>query len=164
MSDFGALLRPFDTTDPDGLHHRWLVWKQRLLDVFVMKNVTTDATKLAYLRVLGGEGLANIVINSFGAITDFNDLVQRLETHFNPAHNSAATIFQFRRIAQFEGEGFDEFVIRIRAAARGCAFAAPDIDIAQQIIQGCRYDSLKREAIRSRTRLTLAELIQLGRV
>ena len=152
---------PFDTVDPVERDIRWNRWI-RMLDFFIVsKGTTDDKVKVAWLNIYGGMSLSIIINETYGDLTTYEQLKERLTAHFKPIDTTRAAAFSFTRTVQFAGEPFDQFLERLRNAAKGCAFTKPTENVLNQAVAGCRSKTLKREIIKTKC-ATLDQLVALG--
>ena len=161
MSDLNFTFETFDVNDPDDLHLRWTKWITRLNRYFLHTKTTEEADKLNALLMFAGYDLEMIYNEKCTAEDNYAAVSKILEKHFNPTTSQHLNRYNFRSIIQREQESFDEFITRIKLAAKTCNFGGEEETITQ-IISSCQSDSLKKKAL-SKASLDLKELIELGR-
>ena len=65
-------------------------------------------------------------------------MIKCITSHINPVTSIQTNKCLFRGLYQFEGEPFDDFVQRVKEAARNCGFGTnEDNEAAEQIVQRC---------------------------
>ena len=153
----------FDVEDTVDISKRWGKYCKTLDRVFSMKNIKDDKVKIDYLFFYGGEGLEDAYEDESSSSDQYADIVVKLTARFNPPVNVELNIYQFRKLAQFDDEPFDDFVRRLRDKAKLCDFKEADKDIKSQIIHHCLSSSLRKRGLTDRT-LTLEKLIEEGRM
>jgi hypothetical protein len=154
---------PFDVHDLDDISIRWTKWLSKLTRYFTFKEVTVSAKKINELFLFGGYDLEQVYNQHAVADEDYTIVIEKLTSHFNPTTNVQLNRYNFNNLYQLEDETFDDFVSRIRVQASICNFAANhDTACHSQIIQRCKSDSLKSDALSAT--LTLAQLLALGKL
>jgi len=93
---------------------------------------------------------------------EYNDVIEKLNKHFNPMKHVDFHIYQFGEMKQGENESMADFVVKLRKAAVLCEFnASADAEIKRQIIRGCKSKNLK-EKILEKTTINLKEILELA--
>ena len=105
--------------------------------------------KKALLLHYGGEQLSDI----FATIAEEEDVTYKLarvklDAYFEPKVNLTYETYNFRMLAQQEGESIDKFVTRLRESAARCQFHDTSREIKDQIVQKCTSERLRRKALR----------------
>ena len=161
MSELNVTFEPFDVNDADGIHLRWTKWISRF-NRYLSHSKTTAPKEMINARLMvAGYDVEQIYNEKTPNGEDYAAVTKALEEHFNPKTSQFLNRYNFRFIAQHEGESFDEFVSKIKEAAKLCNFTGDD-EVITQIISLCRSDALKKKAL-AKVELTLVELITMGR-
>ena len=154
----------FDTTDLEQISQRWTKWLSRITRYFTFKNLRDGAAKINELFLFGGYDLEQIYQHVREEEDDYDQVIEKLTVHFNPVQGAHLNRFKFRNLEQADYESFDEFVSRVKTAAKACAFTNEDEEVTSQIIQRCHSESLKSKALKSNAQLTLKQMIDMGRL
>ena len=154
----------FDTRDLEDISQKWLKWITKLTRYFTFKELDDTDAKTNELFLFGGYDLEQVYKQVEEQHDDYDDVIRKLTAHFNTAHSAHLNRFKFRNIEQMEEETFDEFVSKVRIAAKTCNFTNEEEEITSHIIQRCSSDGLKSKALRSNNQLTLKQIIDMGRL
>ncbi|CAF1014506.1 unnamed protein product [Brachionus calyciflorus] len=172
---------PFDRDlEFENVGHRWKIWIERFkiflttIDCEPMDDPepNTDPSeeyrknqKKIISRLLLNMGPKTYnVYNGLKSPTDTsNQIVNKLNSHFNPNENKIYNRTRFRQIQQSSGEPIDSFVSRLRESADGCQFANVDEEIVTQISIHCNSDTLKKQILIT-PNITLSDIVKLGRM
>ena len=162
MANGTVRFETFDVTNQDDIGLRWKKWMSKLTRYFVYKENDDDAAKINELFLFGGYELEEVYTEYQRDDDDYDAVILKLTTHFNPTTNLEMNRFLFHNIEQLPDEPFSEFVTKVKSAALVCQFNNPDNEIKSQLIHRCQSETLKVEALKTHN-LTLAELINKGR-
>ncbi|XP_014678291.1 PREDICTED: uncharacterized protein LOC106818084 [Priapulus caudatus] len=160
-------------SDPATCGPRWMRW----LTVFelyadgkgLIVNEDTDNTTKQRRRALllhsAGLDVQDVfsTLPATGGVTDYVTAVTALNTYFVPQVNSAFARQTFHRITQKPGETVQQFVTRLRKAARDCNFGS-DIEnqIRDSVLSKCSSDYVRRKLLEEGQALTLGRAIQVA--
>ncbi|XP_077861574.1 uncharacterized protein LOC144342001, partial [Saccoglossus kowalevskii] len=98
-----------------------------------------------------------------GEVTDYDAAVTALNTYFVPQVNPAFARQTFHQIAQKQGETVQQFVTRLRKAARDCNFAADnDNQIRDAVLNKCTSDYVRRKLLEEGQGLNLARTLVIA--
>ena len=146
---------------------RWKKWTTRFELFLHGMNITSPSRKKSLLIHYAGEEVFNIY-DTFtpaqkGDQTEqgYSTLTQSLSAYFEPQKNLAYEVYKFRQAKQETSESIDNFCTRLRHLSSTCEFADNDIEIKNQIVQGCVSQRLRRRALRED--LTLDDLLKAAR-
>ncbi len=91
-----------------------------------------------------------------GGPAEYDTAVAALNAYFVPQVNTAFARQSFHQIAQKPGETVQQFVTRLRQAARNCAFAEDtENQIRDAVLSRCTWDYVRRKLLEE-VNLTLA--------
>ncbi|RNA16872.1 Retrovirus-related Pol poly from transposon, partial [Brachionus plicatilis] len=162
------------TNDLNSLGPRWLLWLERFNLFLTASNITAPtAIRANFLLYMGTD--AHQIYNSLATpVTEatviddehIKGMYKLMSTRFNAERSQFAEIAIFRQLSRNEGEGVDEFSMRLRTQAALCNFKTGlDNEIMYQFVAHCRIEEFQREALlKSRTdTLTLETTLKLAR-
>lgn len=163
-----------EETDWGKARANWLFWKDKCLRLLELSNhLKTEHEKESFLIVRGGKVIQEIrnkdpapnesdVLNEFGEIPVFGNLLKRCDYHYGSAGGSTLPdIVVFRNIKQSDDESFAKFASRIREAASLCNFTSRQEEIKLQIMSGAIHgEKLAMQNVFKP--MTLTELEQVG--
>jgi hypothetical protein len=158
-------IQKFDTENTDDIEKRWTRWKTNLNRYFAIKKIDQAAAKKNHLFFLGGDGIEDIYEAVANEADSYEQVIEKIDARILPKTNTELHLMQFRKISQFAGEPFNEFVQRLRDRAKFCEFgdaAAIAKEVKSQIIHGCSSIDLKKRALGT-AGMTVEELITAGR-
>jgi hypothetical protein len=101
---------------------KWKRWLSRFEHGLVASKITDKGQMKALLLCHVGDRVYEIYESVADKADDFDGVVKKLNAHFNPKVNEEFEIYNFRRINQSKQEPFEEFVIRLRKAAKSFNF------------------------------------------
>ena len=154
---------PFDTeSEPTSLGIQWKKWVLRLAYLFVALDIKDNARQIALPLHYGGANLCDIYYTHASEDDkEYQQVKEKLDAHFEPKVNLTFETYNFRQLAQEQGESIDKFVTRLREAADRCDFYNKDREIKDQIVQKCFSERLRRKALREDP--TLVNLLSAAR-
>ncbi len=119
--------------------------------------------KITHLFFFGGDALEDMYEENADTTDTYEKVIEKLDARLLPKTNTELHVMQFRKLAQFDDEPFDDFVQRVRDKSKICEFGSSDKkEIKSQIIQGCKSMDLKKRAL-ERSDMTLDDLVTMGR-
>lgn len=134
MLDPSALFSKIDIHGEDPLAE-WTKLVNRAARYFIVNKINDDAVKINTVLLVAGEDVDAIYEQLKDSSDTYQNIVDKIAKHFNPIMSAQLNRYRFREVAQREGEPFDEFVGRVREAAKICNFTTrEDDEIADQII------------------------------
>ena len=97
-----------------------------------------------------------------GGPTEYDAAVAALNAYFVPQVNTAFARQSFYQTTQKPGETVQQFVTRLRQAAKDCAFAADtDNQIRDAVLSRCTSDYVRRKLLEE-ANLTLARVLEIA--
>ena len=164
MLDPSTLFSKIDVHGEDPLAE-WTTLVGRAARYFTVNKTTDDNVKINTVLLVAGEEVDAIYEQLKGTNDSYQDVVDKISKHFNPTTSAQLNRYRFREVTQREGESFDEFVGRVREAAKLCNFSnREDEEIADQIVQRCRSTKLKSTFLSKKEAYPLKELLEQGRL
>ncbi|XP_071941023.1 uncharacterized protein [Antedon mediterranea] len=133
----------------------------RLENFFTAMNIRDDKRKRALLLHYAGEKVYDIFGTLQNTGNTYDEAKLAMKNYFEPKKNIPFAIYTFRQLSQNASESIDDYVTRLRQAARTCSFADVDGEIKMQIISHCCSPKLRRAALRDPT-LTLDKILECG--
>ncbi|XP_070546576.1 uncharacterized protein [Ptychodera flava] len=152
-------------------------WWKKWLDSFKLfadaKGLILDTDKpniarqrRAQLLHLAGPDVQDVfsTLDDTGTPTEYSKAVDALNSHFVPVANSAYARRSFRSLTHEKGETVQQFVTRLRRAAKDCEFGADaDNQIRDEVIAKCNSDYIRRKLLEEGSTLTLANTLKVAR-
>ena len=154
-----SVLLKFDCfSDPATIGPRWTRWLTSFElyadgKGFIISEGTTAATKQrrrAMLLHLAGPDVREIftTLTETGDAANYASAVEALNVYFVPQLNSAFARQTFHRITQNPGERVQQFVTRLRKAAKDCDFGTDtDNQIRDAVLNKCTSTYIKRKLL-----------------
>ena len=100
-----------------------------------------------------------------GDATNYASAVEALNAYFVPQVNSAFARQTFHRITQNPGETVQQFVTRLRKAAKDCDFGTdPDNQIRDAVLNKCTSTYIKRKLLEEGQGLNLTRTLESRRL
>lgn len=141
----------------------WLKWKE-LFEVYLQtRNLYSATQRLAYLKIIGGLELIDLLNNLSPSNTpgagrfvslietdEYSDALNRVDDHFEQARNPIKERYEFRTMVQNNGERMKEFVLRLRTQANKCEFDDLDKEVMDQLITGTKDPQVRKKALMNR--------------
>nr|XP_036678053.1 uncharacterized protein LOC118879276 [Drosophila suzukii] len=137
-----AELKPFlfQAFDKALWRNEWETWLRSFTIYIESEEITSVYKKRNKLLHLGGPQLQAVVYNLPGALVAFDEeanndiftpLVEKLTEYFSPQRNSVFERHLFRTMVPVEGEGFTEFLMRLRRQVAKCSFGETKKEIEE---------------------------------
>ena len=137
---------------------RWPVWMEDFNFFVDGTGITDKAQKLSVLLHVVGRAVREIYSTLKKDGDDFDAVVAALNNFFSSMKNTDYEIFQFSQAKQRETESVDDFIVRLRVAAKKCGFTTTaDTEIKRVVISGCRSEKL-RETILGQPDIKLIDI------
>lgn len=152
----------------------WERWERAFNRYLAATNITDDDQSFNLLLVLGGLELQAIydkiskvrveIVHPDQTLEHrlYDSALETLRQHFAPQLNKRFERHQMRKIRQEAGEGFEDFVFRVKALAGKCSYVDEDDHVVDQIIEGCSSAELRRRLLSEDKPLT--EVIATGKM
>ena len=142
---------------------KWTNWLRRFNQFTIATGISDDKVLIATLLTAVGESVEEIYYVNGVPLTDkFADVHGIISAHFKPQKDTEAEIVKFRHLAQRMGESIDAFTVRLKAAAKGCEFAANlDLEVKLQIIMTANSTRVRQKG-KSET-ISLSDLLKFAR-
>ena len=142
---------------------RWPTWCKELDTFLTASGVSQAAQKRAVLVYVMGPAVREVYSTLDEKDTDtYDEIKKKLTDHFAPLKNLDFEIFKFAQMYQLDGEPLDEYVVRLRIAAKRCEFTDEDKEIKRQIIHGCSSTKLRQHILET-TSITLKQITDKAR-
>ena len=149
---------------------RWLTSFELYADGkgLIISEGTTAATKQrrkAMLLHLAGPDVQEIftTLTETGDATNYASAVEALNAYFVPQVNSAFARQTFHRITQNPGETVQQFVTRLRKAAKDCDFGTDtDNQIRDAVLNKCTSTYIKRKLLEEGQGLNLTRTLEVA--
>ena len=149
---------------------RWLTSFELYADGkgLIISNETTAATKQrrrAILLHLAGPDVQEIftTLTETGDATNYASAVEALNAYFVPQVNSAFARQTFHRITQNPGGTVQQFVTRLRKAAKDCDFSTDtDNQIRDPVLNKCTSTYIKRKFLEEGQGLNLTRTLEVA--
>ena len=160
-------------SDPATIGPRWTRWLTSF-ELYadgkglIISEGTTAATKQrrrATLLHLAGPDVQEIftTLTETGDATNYASAVEALNAYFVPQVNSAFARQTFHRITQNPGETVQQFVTRLRKAAKDCDFGTdPDNQIRDAVLNKCTSTYIKRKLLEEGQGLNLTRTLEVA--
>ena len=104
----------------------WRSYADQLNYYFIANEITTDKKKVAILLSACGQATFKTICSLVDADTlkdiKYDDLIQVLSEHYDPAPSSIVQRFKFYNRARAEGESIVNFVAALRQIAKYCEY------------------------------------------
>ena len=168
------VLPKFDCfSDPATIGPRWTRWLTSF-ELYadgkglIISEGTTAATKQrrrAMLLHLAGPDVQEIftTLTETGDATNYASAVEALNAYFVPQVNSAFARQTFHRITQNPGETVQQFVTRLRKAAKDCDFGTDtDNQIRDAVLNKCTSTYIKRKLLEEGQGLNLTRTLEVA--
>ena len=160
-------------SQPSTLGPRWTRWLKSFelfadgkgLIITEDANNATKQRRRALLLHTAGPDVQDIfyTLENADEVTDYNAAVTALNTYFVPKVDSAIARQTFLRITQKPGDTVQQFVTRLRHAAKDCDFG---VDLSNQlrdaILNRCTSEYIKRKLLEETEALTLARALAVA--
>lgn len=164
--DPAATAPKFDCySDPATLGPRWTRWLSAF-ELFadgkglILGQNVNDATKQRRRALLlhhAGTDVQDIfsTLENTGTVTEYDAAVAALNAYFVPRLNTALARQSFYQITRNTGETIQQFVTRLRQAAKDCVFGVDgDNQLRDAVLSKCGSDYIKRKLLEEGTELT----------
>ncbi|KAL2095791.1 hypothetical protein ACEWY4_007939 [Coilia grayii] len=146
MATFGRI-DAFDSST-----EQWSRYAERLNFYFVANSISDDDKKRAILLTVCGPVvygvLRDLIAPSEPADMSFNDLVTKLQDHYDPKSNVIVERFKFQSCARNCEESVNSFVARLKHQAARCAFAGTlEERLRDQLVWGINMEQLQKRLL-----------------
>lgn len=106
--------------------NNWRSYTEQFNYCFIANDITTDSKKVAILLSACGQSTFNTISSLVDADTlqgiKYNDLIQLLSNHYDPAPSSIVQRYKFYNRVRAEGESIANFVAALREIAKHCEY------------------------------------------
>lgn len=174
MADVGKnFIEKFDCfSDPATLGRRWKRW----LNAFELyadgKGLIIEEDKddnkqrrRALLLHFAGPDVQDIfsTLPDTGTAKEYDKAVAALNNYFVPKVNTAYARHLFRQITQNTGEKTQQFVTRLRQAAKDCGYGTDtDNHVRDEVLAKCTSTALRRKLLEEGETLTLTRTLEIA--
>ena len=149
--------KQFDThLDPMSLGSKWKSWIDEFQNLMLALNVECKKRMKALMLYYAGQDVHEL----YNTLTDnvneeYDAAKKKLTDHFEQQVNRTYETYHFRKMHQNDDcahtsggtETIDEFVTRLRKAAKRCEFTDRPLEILLQIVYGCISKRVRRKAL-----------------
>ena len=156
--------------DPMSLGPKWESWIDEFQNLMLALGVEDKKRMKALLLYYAGRDVHDIYKTLTDVPTEEYEAAKtKLTNYFTPKVNQTYEIYHFRKMSQNEEsaskngdvETIDEFVTRLKKAAKRCTFADEKLEIKLQVVFGCISKRVRRKALCED--MTLDELLKFAR-
>ena len=129
---------------------RWTTWIRDLELYMDASNIDHKPQRKAILLHAVGGPSREIYYTKGQPNDDYDATKMCLQNHFSPLVNTDFEIFTFGEMRQRDSESLDDFVVRLRLAAKTCGFANEKVvlaEIKKQLIRGCKSSKLRQHIL-----------------
>ncbi|KAL1268570.1 hypothetical protein QQF64_033933 [Cirrhinus molitorella] len=160
-------------SEPATLGPRWTRWLSAF-ELFadgkglLLGQNASDATKQRRRALLlhhAGTDVQDIfsTLENTGTTTEYDTAVAALNAYFIPRVNTALARQSFYQVTQRQGETVQQFVTRLRQAAKDCDFGVDkDNQLRDAVLSKCSSDYIKRKLLEEGTELTLTRTLEIA--
>ena len=150
--------------DPNNTGQKWEKWKRSFEYFILASGIENDDRKRALLLHLLGTATQEIFETLPDKGTSFKEAIDTLDKHFIVKKNVPYERSIFHSAKQKPNESIEQFVTTLRKLSLYCEYGAmTEEHIRDQVIDGC-HSSKFRKKLLIETGLTLAKVIQLGKI
>jgi len=166
--NFGAEIPRLDLdADVTTLAARWREWKMAAKYMITANGIINPERKEAILLHAGGIKLQQIYVTLpepevVETDTVFDIALKKLDAYFTPKANEPYERHKFRKMRQEENELVIQYVARLRRQADFCSFNEKDIQLRDQLIEGCRETRLRKLFLERGNDLDLETALKIG--
>ena len=123
-------------SDPANTSASWTQWLERFNTYLITANIRDPARLRALLLYQAGPAVYEIfkTLPGTGTNEDYDIVVEKLTTHFEPVKNKIYQTYVFRQAKKGPSETIDEFHTRLRGLAQHCEFHDAEFKIKMQIV------------------------------
>lgn len=134
---------------PQQARAEWSRWKRVFEGMMEIEGVSSQKAKYIYLLAYGGKLVQTVdldrpplasetqSVESTDEVPKYDNLIKRLDHHFDSSTNIVLEIQIFRSMKQETKESFSDFSLRLRNQARACHFGTAEEDMIKlQIMAG----------------------------
>ena len=122
-----------------------------------MQDIKSEIKSAALLLYAAGpevEAIFNTLPDN-GDNSDFETACQKLNEYFSPSKNVAFEVYKFRQAKQQDHETLDAY-------SKTCEFADTNLELKQQVIEGCLSNRLQRKNLMEKS-FSLSQILDCGR-
>ena len=140
----------------DGSQEDWVEYVERLDSYFVANDITDPAKKRAILLNAVGPStyrlLKTLCLPDKPTDHSFEEIVDRVKTHFNPKPSPIVKRFEFNKRKQQPGGSVAEFVAAIRKIAEYCEFGTTlNVMLRDRLVHGIADKRVQNRYLREST-------------
>jgi hypothetical protein len=108
---------------------------------------------------------SNKIARQDGQVDKYEDVIKCISKHINPETSIQTNKCLFRGLYQLDGEPFEDFVQRVKDAAKNCGFGTnEENEAAEQIVQRCHKSLINfKTTYLAKQSFTLQEVVSAGR-
>ena len=143
---------------------RWEQWLKRFKRYLLAMDIKSKARQRALLLYAAGPEVEAIfdTLSDNGGDDDFDTACEKLNEYFSSSKNAAFEVYKFRQARQQEHETLDAYYIRLCILAKTCEFVDTNIELKQQIIEGCLSNRLRRKILMEKP-FNFSQILNCGR-
>lgn len=138
-------LEPYKLTSP------WNHYRERLEFYFEANGVLNDNMKRAIFLTMVGEMTYEVIRSLCTPLSPrditYAEIIERLDTHFNPIPNEIVQRYNFHKRYQRQEESIALFVNDLRKLSEHCNYLELDKELRDQIVCGVTDESLQRRLL-----------------
>lgn len=138
---------------------RWSVWIEDFNDYLMACGIVDKMQILAMFKRVVGPEVRGVYRQLKLAESGYDAVVEKLSGFFKPMKSINFHVFKFCHMKQNETEALDDFVVRLREAAKWCEFKDDeDKEVLRQVMNGCKSQAV-RELLFANDGLKLEDLL-----
>ena len=140
-------------------------FKERLECWMTLNNTADKQKKLVLISCLSGEAydvLRNLTSPDVPSTKTYDQLLQLMEDHYDPAPLTIGERYTFWRRDQIEGENVNQYVVALRKLAGSCDFGQfLDDALRDRFVCGLKHEYIQKHLL-SQKDLTLKKAVDLA--
>ena len=143
----------------------WKLWCERLEMYFLANDIQAEKKVSLFLTLLGKEAYAllrNLTTPQMPSQMSFQELIDVMGNHLQPARSVIAERYKFKECKQEEGEDVKSFVANLKKLSTFCEFGQNlETSIRDQFVWGVRSELIKKKLLSDKN-LTYQKAIELA--
>ena len=146
--------------------NNWRSYTEQFNCYFIANDITTDSKKVAILLSACGQSTFNTISSLVDADTlqgiKYNDLIQLLSNHYDPAPSSIVQRYKFYNRVRAEGESIANFVAALREIAKHCEYGDTlKIMLRDRLVCGVNHQAIQKRLLAEKN-LTLDKAMEIA--
>ena len=146
--------------------NNWQSYTEQFNYYFIANDITTDSKKVAILLSACGQSTFNTISSLVDADTlqgiKYNDLIQLLSDHYDPAPSSIVQRYKFYNRVRAEGESIANFVAALREIAKHCEYGDTlKVMLRDHLVCGVNHQAIQKRWLAEKN-LTLDKAMEIA--